>query len=88
MASHQQNDDSKQSSGRGFSGMDPAKQHEAASKGGHASHQGGQNQPPAHGTERDDQSHLKLAESQTGGQTRGGTSEQHAKAGAQSHKNK
>lgn len=91
MASHQ-NDDGKQS-GRGFSGMDSGRQHEAAGKGGHASHQGGQQQPPEHGSAKDDQAHLKQgnqANVKPGDPShmRSGSSEQHAKAGAQSQKNK
>ena len=34
-------DDANPNSGRGFAGMDPEKQHEIASKGGHAAHEKG-----------------------------------------------
>jgi len=56
---------------RGFGSMDKDKQRKIASKGGHASHGGSTS-----------------SESKSGkGSTRGGTPEQHAKAGRQSHKN-
>jgi uncharacterized protein len=59
---------------RGFASMDKEKQREISAKGGHAS-QGG-------GNSRSNQSQGK-----EGGGTRGGSSEQHARAGRQSHKN-
>jgi len=57
---------------RGFGSMDKDKQRKIASKGGHASHGG-------HGDSTETKS--------SRGATRGGSSEQHAKAGRQSHKN-
>jgi uncharacterized protein len=57
---------------RGFGSMDDEKQREISSKGGQASH-GGQS--------RSDSSQSKSAGS------RGGSHEQHVKAGQQSHKN-
>jgi general stress protein YciG len=60
---------------RGFAAMDPAEQREIASRGGRAAH------GEYSGEEEDD-------EDGGGRKTRGGTSEQHAKAGRQSHKNR
>lgn len=59
------------SSNRGFGAMDKEKQREISAKGGQASH-GGQGG--------------SNSRNQSGG-TRGGSPEQHAKAGRQSHKN-
>ena len=115
----------KDTSDRGFGGMDQRRQKEIASKGGHASHEkgtahefnseeareagrkggeaahekgtahefsseearraghvGGQH---SHGTNRSDSDEKK--DGQQGSGMRGGTSEQHAQAGRQSHKN-
>jgi uncharacterized protein len=115
----------KDTSNRGFGGMDEDRQKEIASKGGHASHEkgtaheftseeareagrkggqvaheegkahqfsseearkaghvGGQH---SHGTNRSDDNENKSDRQGSG--TRGGTSEQHAQAGRQSHKN-
>lgn len=58
---------------RGFGSMDEQKQREIASKGGKASHGG---------TGRDEAQQSKSAGS------RGGTHEQHVRAGEQSHKNR
>ncbi|WNL44124.1 KGG domain-containing protein [Dyella sp. BiH032] len=58
---------------RGFGSMDEQKQREIASKGGKASHGG---------TGRDSSADTKNAGS------RGGTHEQHVRAGEQSHKNR
>lgn len=58
--------------GRGFASMDKNQQREISAKGGRASH-GGSSQG--------------AGSSQNTGGTRGGSSEQHAKAGRQSHKN-
>ena len=60
---------------RGFGSMDEQKQREIASKGGKASHGG---------TGRDSNADTKNA----GGSSRGGTHEQHVRAGEQSHKNR
>jgi len=86
-------------SGRGFASMDENKQREIASKGGKASHEkgtaheltseetreagrkGGDSSPGGYGQ---GSSHEKDSSSST----RGGTHEQHVKAGSQSHKNK
>jgi general stress protein YciG len=59
---------------RGFGSMDKDKQRAIAAKGGHASHAGS--------------SSRSSSSSGSGGSTRGGSSEQHAKAGRQSHKNR
>lgn len=93
------NQQSGDTSNRGFASMDPDKQREIASEGGKAahasgnaheftseeakragsmSHQGGGNNQSSSGGNTG---------SSGGGGTRGGTPEQHAKAGSQSHKN-
>lgn len=74
---------------RGFASMDPQRQREIASEGGKASHQSG------HGHEFDSREAAQAGSKSHGGQggsggsagTRGGSSEQHAEAGRQSHKN-
>lgn len=78
---------------RGFAGMDPERQREIASEGGRAAHESGN----AHEftSEEAREAGRKGGESSQGGNqggqqgnsTRGGTSEQHAEAGRQSHKN-
>jgi hypothetical protein len=88
---------------RGFAGMDPAKQREIASEGGRAAHASGNahefNSEEAR--RAGSMSHKNDGNQQSGngggngggngansgGGTRGGTPEQHARAGAQSHKN-
>jgi hypothetical protein len=88
---------------RGFAGMDPAKQREIASEGGRAAHASGNahefNSEEArragsmsHKNDGNQQSGGNTGSSGggsggSGGGTRGGTPEQHARAGAQSHKN-
>lgn len=95
------NQQSGDTSNRGFASMDPDKQREIASEGGKAahasgnaheftseeakragsmSHQGGGNNQSSSGGSGS-------GSSSGGGGTRGGTPEQHAKAGSQSHKN-
>lgn len=64
-----------ENSKRGFGSMDDKKQREISSKGGKASH-GGQS-----GSDSDSSSQSRSASS------RGGSHEQHVKAGQQSHKN-
>src|SRR5437764_2887405 len=91
------NNQSGDTSNRGFASMDPQKQREIASEGGKAAHASGN----AHEFNSEEarragsQSHKNDGNSQnqgggsqqSGGGTRGGSSEQHAKAGSQSHKN-
>jgi hypothetical protein len=89
-------------SNRGFASMDPQKQREIASEGGKAAHASGNahefNSEEArragsmsHKNDGNSQSQGGGSQQSGGGQggggTRGGSSEQHAKAGAQSHKN-
>lgn len=87
-------------SNRGFASMDDEKQREIASKGGHAAHdkgtahefsseeareagrKGGKNSHSSSEKEEEDDDNSPQKS------TRGGTPEQHAKAGRQSHKNK
>ena len=93
------NNQSGDTSNRGFASMDPQKQREIASEGGKAAHASGH----AHEFNSEEarragsMSHKNDSGSQqsgggqggsqqSGGQ-RGGSSEQHAKAGSQSHKN-
>lgn len=81
---------------RGFASMDPQRQREIASQGGRAAHASGN----AHefnseeGRRAGAMGHKNQANSQSagngngsGGDTRGGSSRQHAEAGSQSHKN-
>jgi uncharacterized protein len=95
------NNQSGDTSNRGFASMDPQKQREIASEGGRAAHASGN----AHEFTSEEarragsMSHKNDGNSQSGkggnqqsgnqqsGGTRGGTPEQHAKAGSQSHKN-
>ena len=87
-------------SNRGFASMDPAKQREIASEGGKAAHASGnahefsteearQAGSLSHKGEGNAQSQQQGGSQQGGGGsgTRGGSAEQHAKAGQQSHKN-
>jgi hypothetical protein len=102
MASNNQGNQDKggsKSSGRGFASMDPERRREIASQGGKAAHEGGK----AHefSSEEARQARRKVGQgnreggdggggqdAQKGqGNTPGGTSEQHAQAGRQSHKN-
>jgi hypothetical protein len=111
MASNQQggnkgNNQSGDTSNRGFASMDPQKQREIASEGGKAAHasghahefsseearragsmshknDGGNSQSQGSGSNQSQGG----GSQQSGSHTRGGTPEQHAKAGAQSHKN-
>ena len=91
------NNQSGDTSNRGFASMDPQKQREIASEGGKAAHASGN----AHEFNSEEarragsMSHKNDGKSQSqgggsqqsGGGQRGGSSEQHAKAGSQSHKN-
>ena len=92
------NNQSGDTSNRGFASMDPKQQREIASEGGRAAHASGN----AHEFDSEEarragaMSHKNDGNSQSGsggssgsggGGTRGGTPEQHAKAGSQSHKN-
>jgi hypothetical protein len=95
------NNQSGDTSNRGFASMDPQKQREIASEGGKAAHASGN----AHEFNSEEarragsMSHKNDGNSQSqggggsrqagngGGNTRGGSPEQHAKAGSQSHKN-
>jgi general stress protein YciG len=95
------NNQSGDTSNRGFASMDPEKQREIASEGGKAAHASGNahefNSEEArragsmsHKNDGNSQSQgggQGGGNQQSGGGTRGGTPEQHAKAGAQSHKN-
>jgi hypothetical protein len=98
------NNQSGDTSNRGFASMDPQKQREIAAEGGRAAHASGN----AHEFNSEEarragaMSHKNDGNQQSGngggnnaggngggngGGTRGGSPEQHAKAGAQSHKN-
>ena len=95
------NNQSGDTSNRGFASMDPQKQREIASEGGRAAHASGN----AHEFTSEEarragsMSHKNDGNNQSGkggnqqsgnqesGGTRGGTPEQHARAGSQSHKN-
>ncbi|MGJ7917271.1 KGG domain-containing protein [Massilia sp. LXY-6] len=86
---------------RGFAGMDPEKQREIAAEGGRAAHASGNAHEFTSEEARraGSLSHKNDGNQQSGGNnggnngggngggTRGGSPEQHAKAGAQSHKN-
>jgi len=89
-------------SNRGFASMDPDKQREIASEGGRAAHASGNAHEfsseearragsMSHGGGSGGGSQQSGGQGgnqgSSGGGTRGGTPEQHAKAGAQSHKN-
>jgi hypothetical protein len=87
------NKQSGDTSNRGFASMDPQRQREIASEGGRAAHASGN----AHEFTSEEarragsMSHKNDGNKQSGGggnqSTRGGTPEQHAKAGSQSRKN-
>jgi hypothetical protein len=93
------NNQSGDTSNRGFASMDPQKQREIASEGGKAAHASGNahefNSEEARRagsmSHKNDggnsQSQGGGGSQQSGNSTRGGTPEQHAKAGSQSHKN-
>lgn len=87
-------------SNRGFASMDPQKQREIASEGGRAAHASGNaheftseearragSMSHGGGGGGSQQSGGQGGNQASSGSTRGGTPEQHAKAGAQSHKN-
>ncbi|WP_036168660.1 KGG domain-containing protein [Massilia sp. 9096] len=91
------NNQSGDTSNRGFASMDPQKQREIASEGGKAAHASGNahefNSEEArragsmsHKNDGNNQSEGG-GNQQSGNSTRGGSPEQHAKAGSQSHKN-
>ena len=91
---NQQSDTSK----RGFASMEPQKQREIAAEGGRAAHASGNAHEftseearkagsMSHGGGGGQQSGGQGGNQQSGGGTRGGSPEQHAKAGSQSHKN-
>lgn len=96
MASRNEKDSNQGGSNRGFASMDEDKQREIASKGGKAAHEKG----TAHEFDSEEareagkKSHSGIGSGGQGGNsegsspTRGGSSEQHAEAGSQSHKNK
>lgn len=95
------NSQSGDTSNRGFASMDPQKQRDIAAEGGRAAHASGNahefNSEEAR--RAGSMSHKNDGNAQSGGGqdsgggqssgggTRGGTSEQHAQAGSQSHKN-
>lgn len=101
------NQQSGDTSNRGFASMDPQKQREIASEGGRAAHASGNAHEftseearkagsMSHGGGGGQQSGGQGGNQQSGrqggnqassGGTRGGSPEQHAKAGSQSHKN-
>lgn len=73
------NQDDSAKSGRGFASMDSERQREIASQGGRASH--------GSDTTKSQAGRGASETSNSSSGTRGGTSEQHARAGSQSHKN-
>jgi general stress protein YciG len=79
-------------SGRGFASMDSDRQREIAAEGGRASHASGNahefdsKEARAAGAKSHGGAGSTTASANTGN-TRGGSSEQHARAGSQSHKN-
>jgi hypothetical protein len=95
------NNQSGDTSNRGFASMDPQKQREIASEGGKAAHASGNahefNSEEArragamsHKNDGNSQSQgggSQQSGKESGGNTRGGSPEQHAKAGSQSRKN-
>ena len=94
------NNQSGDTSNRGFASMDPQKQREIASEGGKAAHASGNAHEftseearragsMSHGGGGGNQQSGGQGGNQagSGGSTRGGTPEQHAKAGSQSRKN-
>ncbi len=76
---------------QGFASMDPQKQREIASEGGRASHGGGNAQSQNAGNNQSqnlgNNQSQNPGNNQQGRGTQGGTPEQHAAAGRQSHKN-
>ena len=95
------NNQSGDTSNRGFASMDPQKQREIASEGGRAAHASGNAHEftseearragsMSHKNDGNNQSgnrgNQQSGNQQSGNSTRGGTPEQHAKAGSQSHK--
>lgn len=90
-----------QSSGRGFASMDPERQREIAAEGGRAAHasgnahefdskearEAGSKSHGGHGGGNGSNSSSNHGNGNQSGNTRGGSSEQHARAGSQSHKN-
>lgn len=87
MADNNRNEDQNQSTGKqGFASMDPGRQREIASQGGKASHSGSsQQQNQSSGDENQEDADERKTNQRSG--TQGGTPEQHADAGRQSHKN-
>lgn len=97
----QGNNQGSQSSGRGFASMDTDRQREIAAEGGRAAHASGNahefNSQEAreagsksHGGQGSNNTSASSSNSNSNsnsGGTRGGSSEQHARAGSQSHKN-
>jgi len=92
------NQQSGDTSNRGFASMDPDKQREIASEGGKAAHASGNAHEftseeakragsMSHQGDSNSQSSSGGNSGSSGSGTRGGTPEQHAKAGSQSHKN-
>jgi hypothetical protein len=96
------NNQSGDTSNRGFASMDPQKQREIASEGGRAAHASGNAHEftseearragsMSHKNDGNSQSgnrgNQQSGNQQSGNSTRGGTPEQHARAGSQSHKN-
>jgi uncharacterized protein len=102
MTSNQDKDSNKKgTSNRGFASMDAEKQREIASKGGKAAHEKGtahefdSDEAREAGKKGGEHSHGGDKSDPRGGNkegssssTLGGSQEQHAKAGSQSHKNK
>jgi uncharacterized protein len=87
MADSNQNQSDNQSSGKqGFASMDPDRQREIASQGGKASRSGSSQQQNQSSDDEDQQDADERMSNQRSG-TQGGTPEQHADAGRQSHKN-
>jgi uncharacterized protein len=82
MASNNQGKNQSGTSNRGFASMDSDRQREIASQGGRASH-GGQ------GSSQSGRANASSGSNKSGSArgTQGGSSEQHAEAGRQSHKN-
>ncbi len=94
MATNKQNRDSDHNEGQGFAGMDPKRQREIASEGGRAAHESGN----AHEFDSEEareagrQSHKNddkrsSSNDDNNDNRRGGSHEQHVRAGQKSHKN-
>lgn len=89
------NQQSGDTSNRGFASMDPQKQREIASEGGRAAHASGnahefdseEARQAGRMSHKNDGSSQSASGQGSSGGTRGGTSQQHAEAGRQSHKN-